>query len=100
VTVNRKDHPKIPTYDLTAVEIAVRPPIPRDPGNSWADEVEDGPDLLALRDVTPLLDQSPRMVTMGSTRVPRYAGTAQAATAVARRRAATPRKVTGSSGLT
>lgn len=35
-TVNRKDHPKIPTYDLTAVEIPERPPIPRDPGNSWA----------------------------------------------------------------
>lgn len=35
-TVNRKDHPKIPTYDLTAVELPQRPPIPRDPGNSWA----------------------------------------------------------------
>lgn len=41
-TVNRKDHPKIPTYDLTAVEIATRPPIPRDPGNSWAFNVGGG----------------------------------------------------------
>lgn len=36
LTLNRKDHPKIPTYDLLAVRIAERPPIPRDPGNSWA----------------------------------------------------------------
>ena len=36
VVVNRKDHPKIPTYDLVAVRNAERPPIPRDPGNSWA----------------------------------------------------------------
>ncbi|MGB1780384.1 MAG: hypothetical protein ACPHQP_12570, partial [Longimicrobiales bacterium] len=36
VIVNRKDHPKIPTYDLLAVRNTERPPIPRDPGNSWA----------------------------------------------------------------
>jgi hypothetical protein len=53
-TVNRKDHPKIPTYDLTAVEIATRPPIPRDPGNSWAFNVgggmayEEGPTTFAV----------------------------------------------------
>ena len=54
MTVNRKDHPKIPTYDLTAVEIAVRPPIPRDPGNSWAFNIgagisyEEGPTTFAM----------------------------------------------------
>ncbi|MEJ2206266.1 MAG: hypothetical protein P8170_19420 [Gemmatimonadota bacterium] len=54
LTVNRKDHPKIPTYDLTAVEIASRPPIPRDPGNSWAVNVgggmayEEGPTTFAV----------------------------------------------------
>lgn len=54
VTVNRKDHPKIPTYDLTAVEIAVRAPIPRDPGNSWAFNIgagisyEEGPTTFAM----------------------------------------------------
>ncbi len=36
VTVNRKQHPKIPTYDLANVEGSARPPIPRDPGDSWA----------------------------------------------------------------
>lgn len=36
LTLNRKLHPKIPTYDLQAVQNAVRPPIPRDPGHSWA----------------------------------------------------------------
>lgn len=54
LTLNRKDHPKIPTYDLTAVEIASRPPIPRDPGNSWAVNVgggmayEEGPTTFAV----------------------------------------------------
>lgn len=54
LTANRKDHPKIPTYDLTAVEIATRPPIPRDPGNSWAVNVgagmayEEGPTTFAV----------------------------------------------------
>ena len=54
VTVNRKDHPKIPTYDLTAVDIPERPPIPRDPGNSWAFNVgaglayEEGPTTFAI----------------------------------------------------
>jgi hypothetical protein len=54
LTVNRKDHPKIPTYDLTAVEIPARPPIPRDPGNSWAFDIgggmayEDGPTTFAV----------------------------------------------------
>jgi hypothetical protein len=54
LAVNRKDHPKIPTYDLTAVEIAARPPIPRDPGNSWAFDIgggmayEEGPTTFAI----------------------------------------------------
>ncbi len=54
LTVNRKDHPKIPTYDLTQVEFAERPPIPRDPGNSWAFNVgaglsyEEGPTTFAM----------------------------------------------------
>ena len=53
-TVNRKDHPKIPTYDLLAVRVAERPPIPRDPGNSWAFVVgaglayEKGPTTFAI----------------------------------------------------
>ena len=53
-TVNRKDHPKIPTYDLTAVELPQRPPIPRDPGNSWAFNIgaglsyEEGPTTFAV----------------------------------------------------
>lgn len=54
VTVNRKDHPKIPTYDLTAVLLPERPPIPRDPGNSWAFVIgaglayEEGPTTFAI----------------------------------------------------
>lgn len=54
LTVNRKDHPKIPTYDLEAVRIAERPPIPRDPGNSWAFDIgaglvyEEGPTTFAV----------------------------------------------------
>ena len=53
-TVNRKDHPKIPTYDLTAVDLPERPPIPRDPGNSWAFNIggglayEEGPTTFAI----------------------------------------------------
>lgn len=35
LTANRKQHPKIPTYDLTAVELPQARLIPRDPGNSW-----------------------------------------------------------------
>ena len=54
VIVNRKDHPKIPTYDLLAVRNAERPPIPRDPGNSWAFVIgaglayEEGPTTFAI----------------------------------------------------
>jgi len=54
LTVNRKDHPKIPTYDLTAVDLPQRPPIPRDPGNSWAYDIgagiayEEGPTTFAM----------------------------------------------------
>jgi len=54
LTINRKDHPKIPTYDLVAVQNAERPPIPRDPGNSWAFVIgaglayEEGPTTFAL----------------------------------------------------
>ncbi len=53
-TVNRKDHPKIPTYDLTQVQLAERLPIPRDPGNSWAYNIgaglsyEEGPTTFAM----------------------------------------------------
>lgn len=36
VTVNRKQHPKIPTYDLEIVERPQNRLIPRDPGDSWA----------------------------------------------------------------
>lgn len=36
LTANRKDHPKIPTYDLVSVRLPERDPIPRDPGHSWA----------------------------------------------------------------
>ena len=54
VIVNRKNHPKIPTYDLLAVRNAERPPIPRDPGNSWAFVIgaglayEEGPTTFAI----------------------------------------------------
>ena len=36
LTANRKQHPKIPTYDLTAVQLPTTRRIPRDPGDSWA----------------------------------------------------------------
>lgn len=54
LTVNRKSHPHIPTYDLTAVNLPERPPIPRDPGNSWAFDIgaglayEEGPTTFAI----------------------------------------------------
>lgn len=36
LTANRKLHPKIPTFDLAAVELPQARLIPRDPGDSWA----------------------------------------------------------------
>ena len=39
LTGNRKQHPKIPTYDLLAVDLPERDPIPRDPGDTWAFDV-------------------------------------------------------------
>jgi len=36
LTANRKQHPKIPTYDLAAVQLPQARLIPRDPGDSWA----------------------------------------------------------------
>ena len=35
LTANRKLHPKIPTFDLAAVELPQARLIPRDPGDSW-----------------------------------------------------------------
>ncbi len=36
LTANRKQHPKIPTFDLATVELPQARLIPRDPGDSWA----------------------------------------------------------------
>ncbi len=36
LTANRKQHPKIPTFDLAAVVLPQARLIPRDPGDSWA----------------------------------------------------------------
>jgi hypothetical protein len=36
LTANRKQHPKIPTYDLSAVVVPTTRRVPRDPGDSWA----------------------------------------------------------------
>jgi hypothetical protein len=54
LTVNRKLHPKIPTYDLVNVRFPVASPIPRDPGESWAYDIgvglshQSGPSTFAL----------------------------------------------------
>jgi hypothetical protein len=36
LTANRKQHPKIPTYDPAAAELPEARLVPRDPGDSWA----------------------------------------------------------------